>query len=115
MKSNSRNQSFIRALLGEHWNVNVSASPRFQANVWARIVSLQREPATWGLWIRRYCVQVSIACVLSLACAVYGAVWLAKWQEEKTQDVLVTRYLSSIDPYAQIAASTVSRHGHSLD
>lgn len=79
-----------------------SRNPNFRAEVWARIESRRREPATLTAWLQRHARTFASAAVLCVAAASLGGAWAADRQADRQRESLVQRYLASIDAHQQL-------------
>jgi hypothetical protein len=93
------------ALLLPLWKVTPKSNPGFRAAVWAKIEATSQEPLTWGGWLRMNVGTVAPLAVAVVTFSIVGGGIAAKTKASDQREVLIERYLSSIDPHRQIGAS----------
>jgi hypothetical protein len=70
--------------------------------VWARIEARRRVPATWREWVQLHLAGFATAAAASVVLSAVGGGWLATVQVDRERDVMVSRYVASIDPHSQV-------------
>lgn len=85
------------------WKVTPPPSPTFRSAVWQRIEALKRAPGeTWGNYLRAHLALWVLVGGVSLL----GAGWIGHSAGEvrtaKARELLVTHYVESLDPMAQM-------------
>ena len=92
----------LRNLVREGWTAPVAPSARFRAEVWDRIETAQRRPATWAAWLRLHVPGVSFAGVAIILVASVGGSLMARHQTARIREAQIQRYVASIDPHQQV-------------
>ena len=75
------------------WEIKPKSNPGFRAAVWAKIEAIAPEPRTWGAWLR-----MNVGTVAPL---VVGGGLVAKAKASVDREIMIERYLTSIDPHRQ--------------
>jgi hypothetical protein len=101
MALNSQDKE-LRDLLRTYGAGTPRPSADFRTGVWARIEARRRVPATWGEWVRLHLAGFATAAAASVVLSAAGGGWLATIQVDRERDVMVSRYVTSIDPHSQV-------------
>jgi len=99
----------LRDLLRTRHTVTPVLSPRFRSEVWARIEARRSTPATWLAWTRLHFAGVATAAVASMVLSAGAAGWVAVRQAGQDREMMVSRYVTSIDPHRQLATTGTAR------
>jgi hypothetical protein len=95
----------LRAVLRTHHRTAPASNPNFRAAVWARIEAGRAVPTTWAAWVRLHLTGFALAAAASVTMAAAAGGWAATVRAERARDVMVTRYVASIDPHRQVTAA----------
>lgn len=87
------------------WEVTPRVNPNFRAEVWAKLETTTKEPKTWGAWVR---INVGTLAPLTLAVIIFSVIGgglAARTQAHDQREIMIERYLTSIDPHRHIEVS----------
>lgn len=83
------------------WEIKPKSNPGFRAAVWAKIEAIAPEPRTWGAWLRMNVGTVAPLALAVITFSVVGGGLVAKAKASVDREIMIERYLTSIDPHRQ--------------